>query len=693
MARRVGQPDSWGTSLVLAALAVVVQLVFVERGLSYDEGAFLAMGDALADGQILYLDRPIFVAPLGYELVGLLFRLFEPHILVGRLYVIAGFSLVVFFVHRVCLVVLPPQRALLAALAVFPIKALDFPFWTVMNYTQVALPFKMAAIWATACWFQRRTPIWLIVAGGLVGLTVVTKQDYGAYVSVGIAFAILFDWMLAPDRRAKTLVVALGSVVISAIVPVLAFVLYYALAGAVRAFLSDVVLNLAHVPGGYSVPMPRPRWWSDSGDLFMSIFSYLPTVFLEASWAGRMNVFDPQQLVPLEIVVKVLYYLPWLAMPAVLVSALRGRAMQSRTERSTTVLVTAIGIVGYALMFRADWTHLMNLYTVMILPITFFFGRLFRPMVAKAVAAFFWALWMGFGGFTAYAVCTTFDTAVATPRGRIVDVPRVAADVRTVLDYVQSLPADRRVLFMPYSSLFYFLTNRPILAPNEMILPGLIVGESDDLRLARATAAADLVVYNPKVIPTVPVPLHEFAPHTAEMLVSHFSFEEALSDTAIVLRRKLAKPSVTKVDFWENPGRHPPDDSTIGTPRRLHWAMYKTVALDLSNQGEERCFGRNHCVSAGEVLELRPTGHPDGWGVSTDHRIRFDLRIRRTTGAESSPYTMRKNSADGPRVDMLPLHQFEGECVTLLFCARAEDGGIPHNLAGWAEPRIVVADP
>ncbi len=74
------------TAAALALVAILVQIPFLERGISfYDEGSILAIADGLRSGETLYHDRVTTIAPLTFELMGALFGLFGPSFLVGRL--------------------------------------------------------------------------------------------------------------------------------------------------------------------------------------------------------------------------------------------------------------------------------------------------------------------------------------------------------------------------------------------------------------------------------------------------------------------------------------------------------------------------------------------------------------------------------------------------------------------------------
>ncbi len=130
---------------LLAVLSTALQVPFLRRGISfYDEGSILAIADALHRGELLYRDRATPTAPLTYELMGVLFDLFGPHLLVGRILQAVVFVLCVLAVYAILRHFMGVRAACLGALALLPLKTLAFPFWTVVNYSQVAMLFWLA---------------------------------------------------------------------------------------------------------------------------------------------------------------------------------------------------------------------------------------------------------------------------------------------------------------------------------------------------------------------------------------------------------------------------------------------------------------------------------------------------------------------------------------------------------------------
>ncbi len=698
---RIHEIPALRTSIALFVATSVFQLLFLERGASlYDEGSIIAIGDSLSHGGVLYRDLKTFVAPFTYELMGVLYRVFGAHILVGRLILVFAFSTIVVLVHRTFLKLVSPGTAIAGALAIWPIKPLGFPLWSILNYSQVALLFKVAAMWAGVNWLFHRSRRWLVATGLLVGLTLVSKQDFGAQVALGITVAVVFDWWIRSPRTFARLIATLGTLGVCGLAPVLIALAYYSSLGIGTEFLTRTVLHLTAVGAEYGLPFPGFQPWAERGDdLFMIVFAYFPAVFIELAWSGKMNVYDPSQLMPLEAAIKTAYYLPMLAMAWLLANAVLSRRLPA-WERSSLVLVPSVGAIALAIIYRPDWIHLMNLYATVVLPVTVGFGRwsdaggLLRRLVGWVVLL----AWLGFGAIATYSICTVYTAPIHSARGRILDVPRKSADIQLVLDYLDAQPDDARIAFLPHNPLFYFLSGRPILTPNDLVMPTLVSGDVDDRELAAAVENVDAVVYNPKIFPTAPAALYEYAPKTTIVLSAQFDADRVLNNTAIVLRKQRAAAPQIVADFWQGsdgsavePIRETiiwsdEEAAALGPVFRDHWMVYRVVASQVS-VGAERCFSRRHCVDRGEWLSAIPMTHPEGWGIPAEKRVRFDLRVN-DGGASRRLYSSVVGSARiSDRVEV-PLDAFAGRCVDISFCSEALDANVPRGLAGWAEPAI-----
>jgi hypothetical protein len=229
-------------------------------------------------------------------------------------------------------------------------------------------------------------------------------------------------------------------------------------------------------------------------------------------------------------------------------------------------------------------------------------------------------------------------------------------------------------------------------------MPALIADDEDDRKLAEAVERADVVVYNPKIFPTAPSALFEYAPRTATVLSTLFDRERDLTNSAIVLRKARATAPRLVVDLWESEPGEPlrpaiiwsDDDAAAQEPVfRDHWMVYRVVALRLPGAGVEKCFERRHCVEPGEQLLAMPMTHPEAWAFGGGKRVRFDIRASAGTQRRVL-FSAVRNSDSGPDRLRLPLGELAGQCVDLSFCATALDEGVPRGLAGWGELQIVV---
>lgn len=692
-----------GVSAALFAAACIFQFFFLERGVSLDgEGSIFAIGESLSRGETLYRDRVTTAAPLVYELVAALFRIFEPHILVGRVVVVFAFASATVLVHRILLRFASPAAAAAGALALWPIKPLGFPLWNVLDAAQIALLFQLAAVWASIRWFHERTRTWLALAGLLVGLTLVAKWECGVHITLAATVATSFDWIIHRPRHAPELIRTLAILFAASAVPVAAMAMFYAAHGAGGEFIWRAALSPFAAPGVYPVSLPGLCAWSQHADDLVEVFAYFPAILIDLARMGRVDFHDPSQLVSWEMAIKAAYYVPFVAMVGVCLMAIARRAACSQARRSAAVMVAVCAVIAYLATARADWIHLMRNYVVIVLPLLVAVASWSDGDVRwrRALACLAWLGWMAFGVAATYAIGTVYTDPVHSLRGRILDAPHRAGELIRVLDYLAEESPESRVLFAPHIPLYYFLTGRSIPVPNDLILPGMVGGDEDDRRLADDTAAVDLVVYDPRVSHAVPARLYSFAPRTAAVLASRFAAEAEISNAAIALR-KLGTPSPqVVVDLWSAPEsgateplREAPawaGDRATSAPAvmRDHWMVYRVVSLRLAERGGEQCFARRHCVAAGEALAALPITHPVGWGPSSGVSVQFAIRAR--AGSEvATLFSDGRISGDAPGEIRVPLAAHAGHCVDLEFCATALEDGLALGVAGWAEPRIV----
>lgn len=691
-------------TVALLVAGLVFQIPFLYRGLSFlDEGSILAIADGLRHGERLYADRVIQAAPLTYELLALLLGIFGSHLLVGRLLQALVFSGCVLLVYAILRAVVAPRWALFGALAVLAVKPLGFPLWTIVNYSQLAFLFCLASIWAVLRFLPRRQLPWLGAAGVAVGLTIVTKQNLGAFIGATVATVVVADWLSGSQRRLIPLARGAGVLLVGALLPVAATVGLFAWRGTVEALAQRTVLDLFHLTEHYGVPLPGLSVWADRPETYGEVsFTYFPAPVIHLAWQGRVNLYSRANFIAIEHAVKTLYFLPLLFLAGGLVAT--GRRLLARTpaeQWSRPVGIVAFALMAYvSMLYRADWTHLMNVYPAfLILAVVVLApwasGSRWRTWAAVTL----WALWMAAGLVGAAVVLAAYRTPVDTPRGRMLVVPADAVAVERVLAYLRQQPADERILFLQGDPLYYFLSGRRVPLPFDQVMPGIVGGPDDDRLIAERLSGIDQVLYNPHQIPSVRGRMPDYAPRTAAILAANFRVTEILSHDTVVLRPAPARRfGAARLDLWsrfEDLRREAGASPAAGALERTSWLMYRVIALRLDPAHPRACFSLAHLVAPNDAVVGLPMSHPDRWVPREADSAAGDLKLAIAVSAGSGPaetiYSRVASSARPGDWIQLRLDAYAGKPVEIQFCASVAEGALQQLpvQVGWAELRIV----
>lgn len=698
-----------GAVAVLALLSLIIQLPFLDSGISfYDEGSILAIADGLRHGGVMYRDHVTPTAPLTYELLRLLFDLFGPHLLVGRLFQAAVFTLSTLLVYGVLRQFMGTGAAAVGALAMLPVKTLGFPLWTIVNYSQLALLFGLAAVLAMLRYLATLHWRWLVLTGVAVGLTTVTKQNLGAFIGLTVAATFTLHAGSARDGTLRRWVGG-GAVLCVGFLPAVAATAgFYAHQGALSAAVDRALFGLSYLTQAYALPFPVPLGHAGIGEV---MFTYFPSPLAQLGWRGDV-VFEESPRLYFAIVhaVQVAYVLPLAALlAAVAIGAREWFAGVAPRALIAWVLVLLFGALAYAsMLYRPDWTHLMNVAPALILVIVLVAERLSRRhRWARWGATTTLGLWFLAGGAAAASIFAAYDTPVETPRGRLFAPAVEAESTRRLLAHLTTDAGSGSIMLLRAEPLFYFLADRRMPTAFDLVMPGLL-GPGDDARIRDDLRRADKVVYNPKKMLTVPAPITEYAPLTAAALAEGFRIAAVLSPTAVVLDRGAAPPhAVTVVDLWQRFGDlrqfvngGPPNPNSM-PPRYepVSWMMYRVLGTAIHERDQQACFDVAHGVGPDEAIAVTPMLHPITWAqVPGDPDYSRDLVGARFTIALRTPDARWKTVYSGEQPPGPPderlrisLAPFAGRSVDIRFCAESltPRPGKVYALPGWAEPRIV----
>jgi len=699
----------------LALASAVIQVPFLDRGISfYDEGSILAIADGLHHGAVLYRDHVTPTAPLTYELMSVLFDLFGPSLLLGRVLQALAFTLCTLLVYGILREFTGIIGALIGALACLPVKALGFPLWTIVNYSQLAILFCFASVLVTLRFLRAGGAWWLLAAGAGVGLTLITKQNMGALLGVTLAGTVALDALREADDLVTGIrrTTARGLLMLAGALPLLgATIAYYAAAGVLGDFIGRAVLGLAYLTEPYALRPPLPYGSMTAGEV---VFTYFPTPLAHLAWQGSVQLELGAPLYSaIARAVQGTFAVPLVAILLGAVAIVRGLfSDMPRSHWSRLMLIVLFGATCYAsMMYRADWTHLMNVFPALLCVIfvvieSWAASSRWRRHVAVAA----WGLWLAMGGLAAAVVFMTYSVSVDTPRGRLFSPRDEAENTRLLLAYLDLQSRRERIAFLRAEPLFYFLTDRRIPLRFDLVMPGLI-GPGDDERIARSLGEVDQIIYNPKRFPTVPSPITEYAPETAHLVATRFVVARVLSPTAIVLTRADvdAPTDATVVDLWaDSDGLSQftlgaqPGAAELPRYERTSWMMYRVLATKIARRAQAACFAFHHTVREGDALVTTAMLDPIAWAQVRGYPdyIRdlsgaaFTITVNRPNMPETPVYAAERRVGRAADPVRIPLSAFTGSRVEIRFCAALPPVGrsdSAHTLAGWAEPRIVRA--
>jgi 4-amino-4-deoxy-L-arabinose transferase-like glycosyltransferase len=681
----------------LLVTATLVQLPFLERGLApLDEGSILAIADALRSGARLYVDRITPLAPLTYELLAWLFALFGTHLGVARLLQAGTFVACVLVAYAILRPLVGWRWAAAGAAALLPLKAFGFPLWTIVNYSQLAMLVCLMALALLLRFLAGGGRGWIAAAGIATGLAVATKQNLGLLLGAVLAATLLLQGG-APARRPRARaadIAILGSGAAAVLAVVL---LAYAAAGSLGELLHRTLVNAASLTPHYAVALPDLRIWSLDAERFgPKAFAYFPSPLFAMALAGKLPL--TLGVVAVELLVKVAYFLP----PVLIAVGLLGLAAErwrggGAYPWSGQALVIGFGAVAYAsMLYRADWTHLMNVYPALLLALVVLMARArrARPLLGRA-AALLLLTWIGAGAALGALILREYRWPVETARGRLLALESEAAAARARLAHLAAQAPGDRVLLLRAEPLYAFLADRPIPIPFDLVLPGILDG-ADDARVAIGLRDVDQVLYEPRGIPTVPAPITRYAPATSSVLATRFRPQAVLARGPIVLEPLAQDPfgsmATDLLEAFSNDlatGRTERDAPAV---QRTSWLFYRV--LEIEGEAEAGCLAAVYGAKAGERFVVIPMLPPEAWALPArapePATIRVEVRVAspRKDSSLGAARTLQRGDLPAP-ID-IPLDDFAGERVTIELCARTlPDGGRRLRL-GWAEPRVVA---
>lgn len=272
-----GRRLEWILTFVLVAFAAWYWLQYFNRSTNLlDEGSTAAQAMRVVNGELIYRDFFTVVTPGSYYTIAWLFRAFGEGLMVLRwAALVTGLGIL--------LTTLTVGRRVM----VWPFAAAAGLLTTVWGWFMVtpnfySLEAALLSLIALACYVHGAPSWrWMIYAGMATGVTVMVKQNVGAYTAAGLCITIwasrLFD--TEPDVRGRAQMS--GQFVAGMAVPIVPTLLWLIASGAgPYLYESWIYYPLVKYTERFARPFPGffPLAESDPFDLWTKLVVYLPVI-------------------------------------------------------------------------------------------------------------------------------------------------------------------------------------------------------------------------------------------------------------------------------------------------------------------------------------------------------------------------------------------------------------------------------
>jgi hypothetical protein len=455
-------------TLVVLGVALWYWLLYFRRGTNLlDEGSQAAQALRVLNGEVIYKDFFTVVTPFSYYTVAWLFDLFGAELMVMRWTVLAlgmGMAALTMLVaRRVMAWPFAAAAALMTTVWGWFTVAPNFYSWEASFLVLVALGCYLRHVQTAAPW-------WIAAAGAAAGLTAMTKQNVGAYVTAALLLCIwlsaAFDSTLDVKRRLRlTAWLATGVAL-----PALSTLVMLVAAGAgPYLYESWVYYPLVKYPPRFSVPYP-------------AFYPLLPDLQLATigdvtgAW-GRLP-----EAARYEVIARIVIYIPLVTYPvgAALVGILAGRYRRSRDADLARHghLVLAIALVGFLTLFqawpRADVTHILFGLQPTFILFAYLWWQPFQALarlpgprslvqaiaLTVTLAPQLALVWYGYAR-TDWEY-QNYVAALQVDRGQgVLAHPSEAERINKMTSFIlHNTAADDPIFVVPWASGFYFLTGR-----------------------------------------------------------------------------------------------------------------------------------------------------------------------------------------------------------------------------------------
>ncbi len=503
--KMIERSTTW-PGLILAALAAAVSALLYDRTfILIDEGHIATIAARILDGQVLYRDVQTGIFPGVYYLTAALFGLFGEDIVVTRIAQVGVNIATVLVLWRLGLRAVSARWALVAPLIYIAMIPLGFPVYVMFAYSGIALLFGLAALLATFRYLEDGDRRNCFVAGVLLALCALTKQNYGALFGVGIAFALLWARPVSAVAQAS-LVRIFAPIVVGGALTTVAGLLPLIVAGAGPRLIQYSLLTIFDsqltafdqpLPTIFgSLPMSDGRW----------AFLYAPGILFNYLIRGEPFLSIPVTQGLRELALRLGY--GFAMAPLFLAPLMRAgsRYEQRVLDQRLTDAVVVTGVVSFLGIFpSAIWSHL-----VAVLPPLLLLGavvgqtlcarttsNVLRVAVGASVAVTTAALLVG-AAAAAGDLRKWNSEPIGNPHASLKMNADYASVLRQSVKFLEDCAAPGEPIYVaPDISGLFFLVDRPNPTQYDVLIPGDI---DERVLIDRLNeTGVRCMVYNPRL--------------------------------------------------------------------------------------------------------------------------------------------------------------------------------------------------
>jgi len=456
-------------ALVVVAAALRYWLLYFNRGTNLlDEGSQAAQALRIIHGDVIYRDFFTVVTPGSYYTVAWLFRIFGTHLMVMRwAVVIMGLGILLATLIAARRVVAWP----FAAAAALMTTVWGWFLVTPNLYSWEAMLFALMAMVCYLRDLQAPRRRWLWYAGVATGLSVLVKQNVGAYTAAALLLTVWLSRAFDLEGDVRGRVRRSAQLIGGLCLPIVPAVLLLVWSGAgPYLYESWIYYPLRKYPQSFALPFPP----------FYPVLPEFATLrdAIPAMLAGK--IAEPAVY---EIWIKFVLYLPVVVYPFAL-AALVVLVIQFHRSKNPALAreghaLLAISLVGLLTLLqawpRADVTHIlfgMQPGFILLAYLSFCCWRALtrlpgpRRIVAAAAVILTLApeaalLWNGYKRtdfeYSNYIVALRTDRAAGILADGL-EAQRIDKVSRYLVDHTAP---DDPIFVVPWAAGFYFLADRP----------------------------------------------------------------------------------------------------------------------------------------------------------------------------------------------------------------------------------------